>query len=121
MGAAEKAAPTQTVWHARLGGDGIDHRFSTMTYRSQLNRDFSYDYLLKVLICGDSYVGKTSVLTRFVSNKFRVTHIRTLGKLLTVFSTTVYVTIVCRGGLHDEIRDRERKENPIKNLVRLYD
>ncbi|XP_065882439.1 ras-related protein Rab-10-like [Dysidea avara] len=50
-----------------------------MTYLSQLNSDFSYDYLLKVLICGDSFVGKTSVLTRFVSNKFRVTHIRTLG------------------------------------------
>ena len=57
----------------------------TMTYRSQLNKDFSYDYLLKVLICGDSYVGKTSVLTRFVSNKFRVTHIRTLGKSRTYF------------------------------------
>ena len=48
--------------------------------RSQLTYDYEYDHLFKLLICGDCSVGKTSVMNRFVSNKFRVAHIRTLGE-----------------------------------------
>ncbi|XP_065882440.1 ras-related protein Rab-13-like [Dysidea avara] len=49
------------------------------TLRTQLSVEHKCDHLFKVLICGDSAVGKTSILTRLVSNKFRVAHIRTLG------------------------------------------
>ena len=54
--------------------------------RSQLAYDFIHDHRIKLLICGDCSVGKTSVLTRFVSDKFNVIQSRTVGELL-VLST----------------------------------
>ena len=48
-------------------------------FRVQLSSSYDYDCLFKLLICGDSGVGKTSVLVRFVSNKFRVANICTKG------------------------------------------
>ena len=39
-----------------------------------------YDYLVKLLIVGDSAVGKTCILLRFVENKFVTTHLTTIGK-----------------------------------------
>ena len=40
-----------------------------------------YDYLVKLLIVGDSAVGKTCILLRFVENKFVSTHLTTIGTI----------------------------------------
>ena len=38
-----------------------------------------YDYLFKVIILGDSGVGKTAVLNRFTDGDFRETDVSTIG------------------------------------------
>ena len=38
-----------------------------------------YDYLMKVIIIGDSSVGKTCLLLRFVDDIFSVSHMPTIG------------------------------------------
>ena len=38
-----------------------------------------YDYLSKILIIGDSAVGKSCMLLRFVEDKFNVHHVMTIG------------------------------------------
>ena len=38
-----------------------------------------YDYLVKVLIIGDSGVGKTCFLLRFTENQFQSNHLATIG------------------------------------------
>lgn len=46
----------------------------------------TYDYLFKLLLIGDSGVGKTCVLFRFSEDAFNTTFISTIGKLLYPFS-----------------------------------
>ena len=41
-------------------------------------KDF-YDYMIKIIIIGDSGVGKTNILTRFCENIFKETHVATIG------------------------------------------
>ena len=41
----------------------------------------SYDYLFKLLLIGDSGVGKTSILFRFSEDAFNATFISTIGTL----------------------------------------
>lgn len=38
-----------------------------------------YDWLVKVIILGDSGVGKTNVLSRFCDEKFTLSHMATIG------------------------------------------
>ena len=38
-----------------------------------------YDHLFKLIIIGDSAVGKTSLLLRFAENDFKEDHITTIG------------------------------------------
>ncbi|CAK94484.1 unnamed protein product (macronuclear) [Paramecium tetraurelia] len=38
-----------------------------------------YDWLVKVIVIGDSGVGKTNVLSQFCDQKFSITHMATLG------------------------------------------
>lgn len=40
-----------------------------------------YDYLVKVIVIGDSGVGKTNLLMRFTDDKFSTSHLTTLGTL----------------------------------------
>ena len=40
-----------------------------------------YDHLLKLIIIGDSSVGKTCILLRFSEDNFPVSHMPTIGKL----------------------------------------
>lgn len=42
----------------------------------------SYDYLFKLLLIGDSGVGKTSILFRFSEDQFNATFISTIGMLV---------------------------------------
>ncbi len=42
-----------------------------------------YDYLVKVKIIGDSAVGKSSIVMRFVDDKFSESMAPTIGNLLT--------------------------------------
>jgi len=49
----------------------------------------SYDYLFKMLIVGDSNVGKTSLLLRYVEDKFSEHHMVTIG--VDTKSKTVYL------------------------------
>ena len=42
--------------------------------------DRNYDYLFKVLLCGDSGVGKTCLISQFTDNLVRKTHITTIGR-----------------------------------------
>lgn len=41
--------------------------------------DTSYDYLVKLLIIGDSAVGKTNLMLRICDEKFMATHVTTIG------------------------------------------
>ena len=50
-----------------------------------------YDHLLKLIIIGDSSVGKTCILLRFSEDNFPTTHMPTIGKDLgTITFTTEY-------------------------------
>ena len=44
-----------------------------------MRRDQNYDYLAKLLIIGDSAVGKTNILLRFCENNFMSSHLTTIG------------------------------------------
>lgn len=39
----------------------------------------NYDHLAKLLIIGDSGVGKTNILLRFCENNFMPSHLSTIG------------------------------------------
>ena len=41
--------------------------------------DRNYDSLVKVLLCGDSGVGKTCLISQFTDGQVRKTHITTIG------------------------------------------
>ena len=42
-------------------------------------RNPTYDYLIKLIIIGDSGVGKTCLLLRFAEDGYTPTHISTIG------------------------------------------
>lgn len=46
-----------------------------------MRKDQNYDYLAKLLIIGDSGVGKTNILLRFCENNFMTSHLTTIGKI----------------------------------------
>ena len=45
--------------------------------------DRNYDCLVKVLLCGDSGVGKTCLISQFTDGQVRKSHITTIGKFTT--------------------------------------
>ena len=52
----------------------------------------AFDYLFKVLLVGDSGVGKSSLLLRFTSNEFDEASVPTIGKqtsMLLLLTTTI--------------------------------
>ena len=44
-----------------------------------MSSNTDYDYLFKVLLIGDSHVGKSSLMTRFCDDQFLDSHISTIG------------------------------------------
>lgn len=53
----------------------------------------TYDYLFKLLLIGDSGVGKTCVLFRFSEDAFNTTFISTIGESRIIFYITLYICI----------------------------
>ena len=45
----------------------------------QVKKQEKYDYLSKVVIIGDSAVGKTNILLREVNQEYKVNHTSTIG------------------------------------------
>lgn len=43
------------------------------------NKKDNFDWLIKILLIGDSGVGKTNVLLRFCENNFQQTYLSTIG------------------------------------------
>jgi GTPase SAR1 family protein len=52
-------------------------------------QDEDFDYILKIIIIGDSGVGKSNILTRFVSNVFNKNTMTTIG--VEFSSKTIYL------------------------------
>ena len=50
----------------------------------------NYDYLFKIILIGDSGVGKTSILAQFVGEEVVKSHISTIGTFLCFISTLLY-------------------------------
>ena len=50
-------------------------------------KDHSYDWLVKLLIIGDSGVGKTNILLRFCDNNFIPSHLTTIGTTICIKKT----------------------------------
>ena len=47
-----------------------------------MSKDNNYDWLVKLLIIGDSGVGKTNVLLRACEDKFVPSHLMTIGTII---------------------------------------
>ena len=56
---------------------------------SRPNNNNTYDFIAKLLIIGDSGVGKTCLLLRFCENNFMTTHLTTIGFRL-ILTTYLY-------------------------------
>lgn len=54
-----------------------------------MRRDLGYDYLAKLLIIGDSGVGKTNILLRFCENNFLTSHLTTIGRSTVIKESTL--------------------------------
>lgn len=61
----------------------------------------TYDYLFKLLLIGDSGVGKTCVLFRFSEDAFNSTFISTIGKQIQTLSLrgVLFITRLSGGSL----------------------
>lgn len=53
----------------------------------------TYDYLFKLLLIGDSGVGKTSILFRFSEDAFNISFISTIGEY---FDSCLYIKGYCQ-------------------------
>ncbi len=58
---------------------GLTERFLKMALSSASSAGKDYDHLFKLLIIGDSGVGKSSLLVRFADNTFSGNYITTIG------------------------------------------
>ena len=44
-----------------------------------MHKNQNYDYLIKLLVIGNSGVGKTNMLLKFCDNNFMTSHLTTIG------------------------------------------
>jgi len=52
---------------------------TSSTTSSQNSNPLPYDYIMKVIIIGDSGIGKSSLLLRYHQNKFITNYLMTIG------------------------------------------
>ena len=71
---------------ARLLGQDFDKSWAEMAKKT-------YDLLFKLLLIGDSGVGKTCLLCRFSDDAFNTTFISTIGESVTLHSYTPLVSL----------------------------
>ncbi|KAL2500444.1 ras-related protein RABA1f-like [Forsythia ovata] len=68
--------------------------FFTIHFKEQTEVDDDYDYLFKVVVIGDSGVGKSNLLSRFVRNEFNLESKSTIGMEFATRSVSVEDKIV---------------------------
>jgi Ras-related protein Rab-8A len=51
----------------------------TLVSMAKVQRKSTYDVVAKVVILGDSAVGKTNILLRFTENEYKPSHLATIG------------------------------------------
>lgn len=80
-GDARRAGSRWGAGSVLMDGDGCQWRGAGRTSRlGECNMAKTYDYLFKLLLIGDSGVGKTCVLFRFSEDAFNSTFISTIGR-----------------------------------------
>ena len=72
-------------------------------------------YLIRLLIVGDTGVGKTSLLVRFHENKFIVNQKTTIGMLVHVNSLLLWYGL---SGVDYKAKEIEIDDEPVKLQVR---
>lgn len=78
--------------------EGAGGKFGVMAKKT-------YDLLFKLLLIGDSGVGKTCILFRFSDDAFHTTFISTIGELF-FFSTFFFLPCASRSFLSPQSRRR---------------
>ena len=58
--------------------------------------DHEYDYLFKIVLMGDSGVGKSNILSRFTRNKFCLESKSTIGVEFATRNLEVFVPLLLR-------------------------
>eukprot|EP01083_Nonionella_stella_P047216 126360_1 len=79
----------------------------SQTSSVQKEKDKEYDHLFKVVLIGDSGVGKSNLLSRFTRNKFTADEKSTIG---VEFATRIV-----------KVDDERQKESPIRIKAQVWD
>ncbi len=80
----------------------------------------SYDYLFKVVLIGDSGVGKSNLLSRFTRNEFCLESKSTIGVEFATRSIQVMVSLPCFPGTTVAAVQAMRQRFHVPFLIRTY-
>ena len=69
----------QNSTDAHIKSDRLKSILSNTSMSTKNTQDTQFDYLAKAIIVGDSAVGKSNILLRYVKQEFKVNHITTIG------------------------------------------